>query len=399
MSQTPITQAGISAALMRICQRNAFFATLALHAKIEINDKVPTAATDGMTIFVNPDFFAKMSIAQQEGVLLHEVLHAAMLHVQRRNKSRDPMLWNIAADIVVNGIVLSEGYELPEGGVIDRALEHFSVEEVYELKARQQEQQEQPQMMEVDLLDEAPNADGGDSQQEGKKENENQKPKPKLKQDEVEGHWRSALQQAKMVAESAFAGKVPGGIKRELERVTLPQLDWRSYLWRYLVQTPTDFGNFDRRFIGDGTYLETLDSENVRVAVCVDTSGSIDTQALMTLVAEVRAILEAYPHLKCDLYYADTEVHGPFSLAPRAELPEPIGGGGTDFRPFFDKLESAFDPWAPTVAVYLTDGYGSFPERVPQISTLWVVTAGGLPLTAFPFGERGQGRRAVSCRF
>jgi hypothetical protein len=68
-------------------------------------------------------------------------------------------------------------------------------------------------------------------------------------------HWRNALQQAAVVARTVNQGKLPAGMERELALLTSPQLDWRAYLWRYLVQIPTDFSGFDRRFIGRGLYL------------------------------------------------------------------------------------------------------------------------------------------------
>ena len=48
-----------------------------------------------------------------------------------------------------------------------------------------------------------------------------------------------------------------------MAEISESQLDWRSYLWRYLVQTPTDFQGFDRRFVGRGLYLEALIGESV----------------------------------------------------------------------------------------------------------------------------------------
>ena len=119
----------------------------------------------------------------------------------------------------------------------------------------------------------------------------------------------------------------------------------------------------------------------------VDTSGSVDSAHLHAFAAEVQAILRAYPHLRCDLYYADAALHGPYRLTPNTPLPPPIGGGGTDFRPFFERIERTRDPWGATVAVYLTDGYGSFPAAAPSCPTLWVVKPGGKDVTAFPFGE------------
>jgi predicted metal-dependent peptidase len=37
--------------------------------------------------------------------------------------------------------------------------------------------------------------------------------------------------------------------------------------------------------------------------------------------------------------------------------------------------------------VYLTDGWGEFPEHPPHLPTLWVITPGGRDDADFPFGE------------
>lgn len=70
--------------------------------------------------------------AAQTGVLLHKVLHAALHHVSRRGL-RHPFVWNVAADVVVNGIVRAAGFTLPTDALLDDALEKLTVEEVYGL--------------------------------------------------------------------------------------------------------------------------------------------------------------------------------------------------------------------------------------------------------------------------
>ena len=160
----------------------------------------------------------------------------------------------------------------------------------------------------------------------------------------MEAHWKNALEQASVMAENLLQGSLPASIQRELQTLKSGQLNWRHYLWRYLVRTPIDFGDFDRRFIGQRIYLETLEGETVRVAVAVDTSGSINNGQIQAFLSEIQSILLAYPHLDCQLYYADAELHGPYALTPYASLPTPIGGGGTDFRPFFTKLTQENSP-------------------------------------------------------
>jgi predicted metal-dependent peptidase len=203
----------------------------------------------------------------------------------------------------------------------------------------------------------------------------------------IEAHWRNALEQASVMAETLLQGSLPASIQRELQTLKSGQLNWRHYLWRYLVRTPIDFRDFDRRFVGQRMYLETLEGETVSVAIAVDTSGSIQNRQIQAFLSEVQSILLAYPHLNCQLYYADAALHGPYPLTPYASLPPPVGGGGTDFRPFFTKLTQESSPWGTTIAVYLTDGYGFFPSESPSFPVLWVVTPGGRDSSSFPFGE------------
>lgn len=354
--------------------KSPFFATLAMFARFLPTQEYPTAATDGKDIFYNEDFIRSLPPKQVDGLLLHEVLHAALLHCLRCG-TRDQQIWNIAADIVINGMIAQESaFELPTGGLREPKLENYTVEEVYELLLKETNL---PKLANLDLLSQAPTDIPGT-------------PSPNLTPAEkaaLEAHWRNALQQAKVIAQSSQQRTLPAGILRELDRLTTPQLDWRSYLWRYLTQTPNDFQGFDRRFIGQGLYLETLSGESVKVYVAIDTSGSIDEELLRIFLSEVQGILNAYPHLKCDLYYADADVYGPYAVEPDRPMPAPEGGGGTSFVPFFEAITTDSDRQLSSLCIYLTDGYGDFPTKPPETPTLWVVTAGGLDLDQFPFGE------------
>ncbi len=369
----------ISASLLRLRMKSPFFGTLAMFVRFLPSSTIPTAATDGRDIFFNPDFLQSLPINQQDGLLLHELLHAALLHPSRVG-TREPKLWNIAADIVVNGTILRErGFELPPGALRDEKLEHLSVEEVYELL--QQQGVNNLQLGNLDLLPLA--NDASNEAQMGL----NAPPWGRKLPDELKSHWRQALQQAAVIAAASQSGKMPGGIDRELTAAIGSQLDWRSHLWRYLVQTPTDFQGFDRRFVGRGLYLESLAGESVRVYVAVDISRSVGVLEFQLIVDEVKGILGAYPHIECYLYYADTELDGPHLLDANSVLVMPQGGGGTSFVPFFDRVQESWDGQTPALCIYLTDGYGEFPDPAPLFPTLWVVTPGGLDLTDFPFGE------------
>lgn len=367
----------ISATLLRLRMRSPFFATLALFARVRLSHDITTAATDGRTVFVNPDYFQLIPAPEQDYLILHNVLHAALLHVTRRGE-RDPEVWNIAGDIIVNGVIAGiAGMELPADAVRDQRLEQLSVEETYEILLHDPDR---PLVSELDLL-EPPDgwgrAEGGIS--EGSIATG--------RNARLEAYWRDAHQHATVVALAVAQGTRPAGLARELEMISPARIDWRAHLWRYLAQTPTDFQGYDRRFIGRGLYLDALEGELLRVCVAVDTSGSVDDRQAQLLVSEVQGILRAYPHVHCELYYADAQVYGPFALAADSPIPRLVGGGGTDFRPFFAAVQQRRAPHEHTICVYLTDGFGDFPENPPDLPVLWVVTAGGRALDRFPFGE------------
>lgn len=367
MNMPPDIERLVSGCLLRLRMKSPFFATLALFTNISVRETVPTAATNGKDIFLNADFFRSLPVPQMDGVLLHEVLHAALRHVIRRG-SREPLVWNIAADIVVNGIVAQQAsMDLPSGHIRDFDLEHLSVEEVYELLWKEAKCYT---LSDQDLLD--PDGSGTLSQDQ---------------KTTLETYWQAAMHKAMTIAQTQNAGKLPAGFSREWDSLKEAQLNWRSHLWRYLVKTPTDFQGFDRRFIGRGLYLETLEGETVHVFIAVDTSGSIGGEELSLFMSEIKGILGSYPHLKCELYYADADVYGPYTLDKAAPLPKPVGGGGTSFVPFFEKIKDQGNWQDSRLCVYLTDGYGNFPEPAPDYPVLWVVTPGGLDLNHFPFGE------------
>jgi predicted metal-dependent peptidase len=360
----------LQVSLLRIRGNHPFFGTLALFADFSFNDEVETAATDGKTIWINPNFVEGLNATSFCGLLVHELLHASLMHTQRR-RERDPLLWNIAADVVVNGIVRDgTDFTLPAGGVEMSELSHLSVEEIYEQFATGRKPV--PLLAMVDLIFSMGNSVIEQEQTA-----------------ELERHWRSALQQASAVATRVNKGygKIGFGRNRELLAVLSPSLNWREILWQYLVATPCDFEGFDRRFIWQKLYLDAVAGEEVQVYICIDTSGSITDKVMQEFLSETTAILDAYPHVHGQLFFADAALYGPYDFGRNEEMPSPKGGGGTSFVPFFDWLTINQSADIDPLCVYLTDGYGEFPKMHPDVSVLWVVCPGGLDSQDFPFGN------------
>lgn len=311
--------------MMRIRGDHPFLGTLALFAEIRVTHETETAATDGRALWFNPRFVDKQSSNQLCGLFIHELLHAALQHVLRR-RERDSKLWNIAADIVVNGMIRRDtAYDLPDGGVEESSLALLCVEEIYEQLVTGK--REVPMIKLLDLLPELNGGHGvaGHDVLTGSGEGS----LDLSRSAQMERHWRAALQQAGAVARRINRGFGKHGLNglREFETATSPTLGWRDLLWQFMVATPYDFAGYDRRFIHRKMYLEDLIGESVEVAICIDTSGSIGERELGAFMSEVQGILHSYPQIRarCSLLTQTYTVHTNSIWLPTC--PRPRGAG------------------------------------------------------------------------
>ena len=372
----------ISATKIRLRKLSPFFAALSLYAEIDFSNEVQLAATNGKKIIFNPITYIQLPPSERDGVFLHELLHMALLHHLRRGV-RDHYIFNIAADIVVNGMIVNEGnFKIPKYGIRDEDLEHLSVEEVYELIIKNKKKYN---LNLVDLINDEKDSEGKDSK--GKGDNLKTGISDLNTEAEIRNYWKQAINDAKLITKSSSKNSIPESFERNLGEVLEPEIDWKTKLWNFLVRTPTDFGEFDRRLIYSGLYLENLEGESINVFCCIDTSGSISDYEINKFMREIKGIINAYPNLNCRLWYADHECYGPYNIDSMENIPKPKGGGGTDFEPFFKDITKKEFNNNDGVCIYLTDGYGYFPEKEPDLPVLWVVIPGGAEQEYFPFGE------------
>jgi len=360
----------LTAVMMRIRGDHPFFGTLALFAEFHINDQFETAATNGKDIWINPAFISGFDDKTFSGILVHELLHAALQHGERR-KERDALLWNIAADVVVNGIILNDtNYELPKGAVIDMQLCDLCVEDIYEQLLTNKI--EQPKLTMIDLIESKHDEELSEQQRRDKT-----------------SYWSTALYQASAIARKSDRGYGCNGLglSRDIDESITPTLNWKELLWQHVISTPSDYSGFDRRFVGQGLYLDDIVGETVQIAIAIDTSGSVNLEELTEFVSEIQGMLDAYPHLQAQLFYVDTNLYGPYEFSMIEEIPRPKGGGGTSFVKFFKYVMKHHSGGQAPVCVYFTDGYGEFPDKEPECEVIWVINSGGIESRKVPFGQ------------
>jgi predicted metal-dependent peptidase len=376
-----------------------FFGSLLFRLKRRECRSIPTMATDGVSLFYNPDFVETLNAATLAGTLAHEVMHPALHHHVRRS-GRDPRRWNEACDYAVNPLLVDAGLSLPDGVLIDVRFRGMSAEQIYNLLESESESDTEQDSGKESGGD-APGAEeskdgispGGDSNEPSAPVSEGgfgqvlDAPPPGQETEAVEEQaraWEVAVNQAMTVAKQA--GKVPAGLHRTLEGAAEASVDWRELLRRNWSETiPADYSWMrpNRRHLWRGLYLPGVLREGVgEVAIAVDCSGSVSSRQLRIFEAEARSILESQRPERVYVLYFDATVHkvDTYEAGQQIDL-NPVGGGGTEFGPCFEWL--AGRGIQPQALVFLTDLYGSFPPSAPAYPVLWASTGS----RKAPFGE------------
>jgi predicted metal-dependent peptidase len=343
-------------------------------------------ATDGVSLYYNPEFVDTLNSATLAGVLAHEVMHPALQHHLRRSK-RDQRRWNEACDFAINPLLLDAGLSLPEGVLVDPRFRGMSAEQIYNLR----EAEAQPQSGGQNSASDGAGAGSGETSENQRSTDEPTAPETEggigqvldapvpneetPSAEEQAREWSVAVNQA--VTLSKQAGKAPAGLARTLEGAAEASVDWRELLrrlWSDTIPADSSWMRPNRRHIWNGLYLPGVVREGVgEIAIAVDCSGSVNGRLLRLFEAEVCSILDGQRPQCIYVLYFDTEVHKveTYQAGEQVHL-NPIGGGGTDFGPCFDWLDE--HGIQPQTLVFLTDLCGTFPENEPGYPVIWAST-------------------------
>ena len=116
-----------------------FFGSVLANVCYKENKDIQTAGTDGETIYYNSEFLERLSVEEQTFIFAHEVCHIAFNHILR-SEGKNPELWNIATDGVINQFLKRDGLKIPQGGVDITEAINYDAEQLYE-KLLQEKQQ------------------------------------------------------------------------------------------------------------------------------------------------------------------------------------------------------------------------------------------------------------------
>lgn len=397
---------------MRLILKQPFFATILLKHKIIVNDNIPTARIDGVTLEYNTKWYNALNPRERETLLCHEVLHITNLHHLRRG-TRSHKLFNVACDYAINQYLKEPPFMLPEGGLYDGKYDGQSSENIY---AQIQKDISNSQKPDSDDTDDPSSNDteSDDTSDDSSSSNSNDPggddgsslldelydkcmgdvadhPNPNnLDKSELEAESKIMIKQAMTVAKAQ--GKMPLSIEAMFNELLKPKVDWRSILARWIE----GFCNGDYSWnvpnpihMRNRIVMPTLMSDAfANINIAIDTSGSMSDQVLQQAVSEVFAGLSVYTENNQDdvaikVIYCDSQINKVDTIEHEGQVTKPCGRGGTLFTPVFDYIKS--DP--PAGLIYITDGYGwDFPEH-PSSEVVWIITKCGDKRFKPPFGD------------
>ena len=420
----------VSDCVTALLRDQPFFGSLALRLPIRPDPVRETLASDGREIRYSPDWVANTDADLIRTAIGRVVLACALKHHTRRGQ-RDPGRWQQASQLVTHGFLRDAGFKLPPEA---EAWDGISVEQAYDRLPEPQEDggqgsdgppsagdsggagSRQPDDNDDagcgdDHGDGSPDADDGDDSAAASDGGDPQvddalgadrssdapascdpsgtgevMDSPGCADDDdgagqappdvaaEEQAWDEAMHQALNLAKAQ--GKAPGAVEETVRDAHRSTLDWRSLLRRYMTDAAARDYSWsvpNRRFIDSGLYLPAIRSEGMgTLAVIIDTSGSVDSDALAAFWSEVREVAAEIEPERIVVLQVDAAVQDEQHYAP-GELPERIlvkGRSGTDFRPGFARL--AEQDVRPAVCLYFTDmDCDRYPEAEPPFPVVW----------------------------
>ena len=358
--------------------KSSFFGNLATRLKLVNADEwCSTAATDGRNFYYNSRFVKMLRPKELEFLFGHEVLHVVYDHFGRR-MSRDAQLWNVANDYAVNCDLVRHrvGEKITSVPCLfDNKYDGMSSEEIYDHLYENAEKININQLIDK-LLDDHLEGEGAG---EGESDKDGKGP-PKLT-DEERQQIREEIKEAILsAAQASDAGNIPSGVKRIIQNLTEPKMDWRELL-RMQMESTIKSDYTWMRASRKGWHMDAVmpglkNDEMIDICVMLDASGSIEESMLKDFLSEVQGIMDQFGQFRIHIATFDTEVYN--SRTYDSENMETMldyevsGGGGTDFDCIFTYLKE--NNIEPKRLIVFTDGYpfGSWGDE-NYADTLWIL--------------------------
>ena len=369
----------------------SFFGNLATRLTLVNADEwCSTAATDGRHFYYNSRFIKLLRLREIEFLFGHEVLHCVYDHFGRRGE-RDPQIWNIANDFCVNGDLKKHKvgeFITSVPCLYDAKYHDMSSEEVYNDLMKNVKKLDMSQLIDL-LLDDHLDGEGDDQDNENGDKKSNGRPQlTEEEKQQIRDEFKEAVLSA---AQTCSAGDLPAGVKRMIQDLTEPRMNWRELIRQQIQSTiKSDFTWM--RSSRKGWHMDAImpgmkTHEAIDVVCFLDMSGSVSEGQARDFITEVKGIMEEFQQYRIYIACFDTEVYNArqYDSENLDDITdyELAGGGGTMFECMFSYMKEA--DIEPKKLIVFTDGYpcGSWGDP-NYCDTTWIIH--GDPNPNPPFG-------------
>lgn len=326
-------------------------------------------------------FIDKLSEEELKGVLAHEVNHLIFMHMIRCG-IRHPMKFNLAADIIVNNILIENGFTLPKEGVIPYKNEiTIPIDRLHNIEIKNISKKTAEEIYEElpVIKDKKGNGGGKSGKDEGKDYQDLQGwdnhiyDEDKLTQserEELKKEWENNTIEAAVYSKKR--GKVPKGMESLIEGILNPQLNWKQLLRKYIKNNlPYDcsFSRPNKKFLAHGIILPGEIKESIEVICHIDTSGSITEKELQTFMSECYSIANSHNNVRMTLIECDCQIQQIIDVTSKSKGKlsnvDIKGRGGTSHTPVIEWMKK--NKPSARLLVSLTDGYSDIEECYPEL--------------------------------
>lgn len=381
-------QKKLSKACAQLMIKHPFFGSLVYQHELTLTDQIPTAAADrSHRMMFNPEFVDSCDLQELIFLVAHEVMHIVFAHLARRG-SRDPELWNIAADAVINELLAKEGVgRVIDGGVRLEGADEETAENIYAKLA----QNAKPQGgLGVGAGDGGGKGYSGSLTIKDLTDAGDGEDKPMTDAEVRAEIMEGKLKIGQAAAMARVQGKMSGNLGRFIENILSSKLPWYELLERFMVGKAEQGYNWSRpnRRMLNVAYMPSRAKypSMGEVVIGIDVSGSISDMEIRQYLGHCKAIFELCRPSKVYVVYCDTEVKAvdEFDKWDEVEPRKNLWYGGTYMPAIMDWIERT--EISPDVCVTFTDGYTDYPraDQVP-CELLWVLSTDYKPSN--PRGE------------
>ncbi len=326
---------------------------------------ISVAAVDAYLgeIYFNPRW--GLSAREIIFVYAHELLHAALLH-HTRGRGRDPWLWNVACDFVINDWLVEMGVgQFPSiGGLYDPRLKGLSADEVYDLLAREPGRCKGARgfrgaLGDVLFSSEARRIYRGDAAT-------------------LDDFYRRCVSAGLSAMGRGF---LPAGLAEDIRSLFTPPVPWDVELARWMaahvpmLQEPLrTYARASRRQSSTpdiprpARFVPQEWKDACTFGVVMDTSGSMDRALLGRALGAIASYAEARDVPQVRLVLCDAQPYDQGFVAPtdlRGVFPIK-GRGGTVLQPAVSFLHRQADFPASAPIMIITDGWCEEELLVPR---------------------------------